>query len=70
MNAYVWIDTEPSTCHERIQIRAREGEDGISHEYLQNLDKVHHEWLNHSEVAVYRSQSVDDIRAYIRSLDK
>ena len=69
MNAYIWIDTEPNTCHERIQIRGREGEEGISHEYLKNLDKVHHEWLNHSQVTVYRSQSVDDIRAYIRSLD-
>jgi deoxyguanosine kinase len=69
MDCFVWIDTEPNVCYDRIKIRAREGEDGISHEYLSNLDKVHHEWLTESKTSVFRSQNIDDIRNFIKSLE-
>ena len=70
INAFIWVDTEAKTCYERIKMRAREGEDDIPLEYLQNLEKVHKEWLEENQNAkVYRSQDVEDIRAYINSLD-
>jgi deoxyguanosine kinase len=68
MNSYIWIDTEPNTCFQRIKQRAREGENDIHLGYLQNLDKVHQEWLS-SEESVFRSQDINEIRKYIHSLE-
>jgi deoxyguanosine kinase len=70
INAFIWVDTDADTCSQRIKQRAREGEDDIPLEYLQNLEKVHKEWLEENQNAkVYRSQDVEEIRAYINSLD-
>ena len=69
INAFIWVDTDAETCVQRIKKRAREGEDDIPLEYLQNLEKVHKEWLENNESAdVHRSQDVEDIRNYINSL--
>ncbi len=68
MDSYIWIDTDPVTCSQRIKQRAREGEGDIHLGYLENLDKVHHEWLG-SEKEVFRSQNLDEIRKYIHSLE-
>lgn len=43
--AYIWVDTPPIVCKERIRQRAREGEDDIALEYLECLDDAHIEWL-------------------------
>jgi deoxyguanosine kinase len=70
INAFIWVDTEADTCSQRIKTRAREGEDDIPLEYLKNLEKVHKEWLEENkESQVFRSQSVDEIRKFINSLD-
>lgn len=42
----LWLTTDVQTCVERIKIRGRAGEENISQEYLENLDKAHHEWLD------------------------
>jgi deoxyadenosine/deoxycytidine kinase len=42
---FVWLDIAPDICAERIQKRAREGEDGICLQYLMDMQKVHQEWL-------------------------
>jgi deoxyguanosine kinase len=73
INAFIWVDTEAETCSQRIKTRAREGEDDIPLEYLRSLQKVHMEWLEEeqdTDVKVFRSQSVEEIRNYIKSLDK
>lgn len=41
----LWLTTDVQTCVERIKIRGRPGEENISQEYLEHLDKAHHEWL-------------------------
>jgi deoxyadenosine/deoxycytidine kinase len=41
----LWLTTDVQTCIERIKIRGRPGEENISQEYLENLDKAHNEWL-------------------------
>ena len=63
MNMHVWIDTPAETCCERIKIRAREGEEDISLEYLEKLDKVHKEWLeNEKKADIIRSRDIEEIR--------
>lgn len=45
MDGYVYINTTPEKCLERIATRHREGESIIPLSYLQDLDKYHHSWL-------------------------
>ena len=47
IGAIVYIKASPETCFERVNIRAREGEN-IPIEYLKECDKYHDEWI-HSE---------------------
>lgn len=42
---YIFLNTKPSICLERIQKRNRKGEGNIAFDYLLKLDKYHHEWL-------------------------
>jgi deoxyguanosine kinase len=68
MNVYVWIDTPAEVCVERIKLRGREGEEDIKKEYLENLEKVHKEWLlNEKESHIIRSTDIDTIRNEIYS---
>jgi deoxyadenosine/deoxycytidine kinase len=46
ISGILWLTTDVQTCVERIKIRGRLGEENISREYLENLDKTHHEWLD------------------------
>jgi deoxyadenosine/deoxycytidine kinase len=41
----VYIRTPPSVCHQRINKRARSGEEGITLEYLQRCHDLHDNWL-------------------------
>lgn len=41
----LYIRTQPETCLQRIQKRAREGESVIPLSYLQHCDRLHREWL-------------------------
>jgi deoxyadenosine/deoxycytidine kinase len=61
MNAFIWINTEPSVCAQRIKQRGREGEDDISLEYLTHLGEAHEQ--------VFISQDFDEIRNFIKRLD-
>ena len=46
-SGYLFVDTPPPICAERIEQRQRAGEGGsaIPLEYLQELDEAHQEWL-------------------------
>lgn len=51
----IWIDTPVEKCHKNIESRNRDGEGGISKEFLQDVDKFHREWLeNRDDVHVVR----------------
>lgn len=41
----VYLQTDPSVLHERIQKRYRRGEQNISLEYLQSLHNLYEDWL-------------------------
>jgi deoxyadenosine/deoxycytidine kinase len=43
---YIYLNTPPRVCDERIKIRNRTGEEGIPLEYLVKLHEYHENWLN------------------------
>jgi deoxyadenosine/deoxycytidine kinase len=45
MDAVVYLDSSPETCHRRISKRNRQGEDGIPLAYLEKCAKYHTDWL-------------------------
>mgnify|MGYP006198368099 FL=1 len=45
IGAIVYIKASPEVCLERVNIRAREGEN-IPLEYLKECDKYHDEWID------------------------
>jgi len=45
IGAIVYIKASPETCLQRVNIRAREGEN-IPLEYLKECDKYHNEWID------------------------
>jgi deoxyadenosine/deoxycytidine kinase len=49
----LYLRTPAQTCLERISERGRSEETGISLEYLEQLEKLHDEWLlNHPQAVV------------------
>lgn len=50
LSAIVLLETSPSICYERIKRRAREGEDAIPLEYLQQIEKQQQAWVQNTDV--------------------
>jgi deoxyadenosine/deoxycytidine kinase len=44
MNTLIYVKTSTQVCKNRINKRKRAGEDGISEQYLDDLDKYHETW--------------------------
>jgi thymidine kinase len=42
----IYVDTNPNICFERIKKRSRTGESNIPLDYLNNLDKYHHNMID------------------------
>ena len=49
IGAIVYIKASPETCLQRVNIRAREGEN-IPLEYLKECDKYHDDWINSEHI--------------------
>ena len=49
IGAIVYIKASPETCLQRVNIRAREGEN-IPLEYLKKCDKYHNEWIDSENI--------------------
>jgi len=45
LDAIIYLDADPKVCFERINKRSRNGEGGISLEYLKKCHDYHHEWM-------------------------
>jgi deoxyadenosine/deoxycytidine kinase len=48
VDGIIYIDADADVCHKRVSTRARDGEGGISLEYLLKCKKYHDEWLETS----------------------
>ena len=46
VNKVIYVKTDPVKCHDRIHLRAREGEDLIPLAYLEECHKYHEQFLN------------------------
>ena len=55
IDKFIYVDTLPEICYNRIKKRKREGEDMIEFEYLKKCDKYHHEWLDNANNLLYLS---------------
>jgi deoxyadenosine/deoxycytidine kinase len=59
VNKVIYVKTDPVKCHERIHLRAREGEDLIPLAYLDECHKYHETFLN-AERGLFKEQLVLD----------
>lgn len=59
VNKVVYIRTDPIKCHERIHLRAREGEELIPLVYLEECHKYHEEFLD-LDRGLFKDQMVLD----------
>jgi len=48
LDAVIYIDASPNVCFERVKKRSRNGEDGISIDYLQTCKEYHDNWLKNT----------------------
>ena len=59
VNKVVYIRTDPVKCHQRINVRAREGEELISLAYLEECHKYHEDFLD-LERGLFKDQMILD----------
>ncbi len=69
ITSFIYINTSPSVCFERIALRSRNGEDLIPIDYLVECDRFHHIWLDPKERLELEStlniNTVNSIKNYI-----
>jgi len=63
VNKIFYLNVDPEICLERIQGRGREGEDGITLDYLNKCKKYHELWLSRKDLPyeIINSSSPDTI---------
>ena len=63
LDGVIYIDSSPNICLERINKRSRDGEGGITCEYLENCKNYHDDWLvnNKQELPVIRIDTNEDV---------
>jgi len=59
VNKVIYVKTDPVKCHERIHLRAREGEELIPLAYLEECHKYHETFLN-ADRGLFKEQLVLD----------
>ena len=59
VNKVIYVTTDPVKCHERIHLRAREGEELIPLAYLEECHKYHETFLN-ADRGLFKEQLVLD----------
>ena len=53
-SGFIYLKTDPNTCHSRMQKRSRSEESGVPLEYLKSLHSRHEDWLiSQKEVSPY-----------------
>ena len=69
-DAFIYIDTAPEMCYERIKTRHQEGDSSVHLDYLQKLDTLYKKYIKtHSNIHVIDgSQSPEKIHDQIISI--
>lgn len=74
---YIYVNTEPTICYERVGKRSRTGESDIPLDYLQNCHHYHEKWLEHIFTNVFQIDGNVDINEkepqmteWIENIDK
>lgn len=49
LSGIIYIDADPEVCKTRIEMRARDGEGNIQHDYLKKCKDFHDKWLIHGQ---------------------
>jgi deoxyadenosine/deoxycytidine kinase len=62
LSAIVYVDTVPTLCADRINIRSRDGEGSIPLAYLKSLDSFQRNWIDSTNVPTVRTLS-DNLQA-------
>lgn len=70
----LWLHTDPKTCAERIRMRGRPGEQGITGEYLEKLDEAHIKWLctpewTLKEMPITSDCTVEQIKTLLKGIE-
>uniref|UniRef100_A0A6C0I3G0 Deoxynucleoside kinase domain-containing protein n=1 Tax=viral metagenome TaxID=1070528 RepID=A0A6C0I3G0_9ZZZZ len=52
LDGIIYLDVDPTICHERVAIRNRDGEEGISLDYLYRCREFHEGWLAQNSLAL------------------
>jgi deoxycitidine kinase/deoxyguanosine kinase len=70
LSAIVHVNTPPEMCAKRIRTRGRDGEENISIEYLEALDKYQRDWVLSGDVPFLQTctEGVDDVSAFVGTL--
>ena len=66
----IYLDVSPEICFDRIQQRAREGEEGITLEYLQKCHQYHEEMMKKLSfvdpiLLIHDNDCIDQITSYL-----
>ncbi len=71
-DVYIYIDTNPAVCFERIQKRFQEGDNSVSLEYLEHLDLKYKEYIKtHKKVYIINgAKTTEEIHKEIISIIK
>lgn len=69
LSAIVYVDTVPTECSRRIEMRGREGEGKIPLSYLEALDGFQHDWIDntHLPVVCVQSSEIDKVEQFLKN---
>jgi deoxyadenosine/deoxycytidine kinase len=72
LSAIIHVDTPPTLCAERIKLRSRTGESGISMDYLTALDLYQNRWIASEEVPKFVTdlKDISEVEDFIKSFEK
>jgi len=68
ISGILYVSTNPEISKERIKQRDRKGEETISAEYLEALDKQHQKWITHTSLPVLTISTEKEISKNIEAI--